>query len=330
MLIYNKNKAVRSFQTGGSTKRNRDWADWADDGISSFFSPSTVSRKPADTWALRTPNTSVAPPHVAASSPQVPINQAHWGNPTSPPALLDRYTKPTTSPYLPGYTAGNSQTSGVDRIKRIQRQLGVAEDGIWGPKTQAAFEVHSASTSSGGGRTGDATTSSISGRAGSTDTSKSLPSTAKRSANTDSRIDRIKMIQRRLGVKDDGLWGAKTQAAFEAMKETQRSLGFTGKDVDGIYGKKTQAALDKRVLDKADSDKRDAVAMSDMEDVEAAIKSGALKRKEDVAVAVTTDTRSKRDIRKDDIAYRRALRAAEKERGFASRRVGGIFYCSDS
>ena len=298
MLIYNKNKAVQSFQTGGSTKRNRDWADWADDGIRSFFSPSTVGRKPADTWALRTPNTSVAPSRVAVASPsRVPINQADWGNPSQPvdpwfttPSATAATQPATTIPYVPGYAAPERQSR--------------------------------PSNGTVAGRTG--------GAGATTSAKKTLPGSTRASANKESRIDRIKMIQRRLGVKDDGLWGAKTQAAFEAMKETQRSLGFTGKDVDGIYGKKTQAALDKRVLDKAASDKRDAVAMSDMEDVEAAIKSGALKGKEDVAVAVTTDTKSKRDIRKDDIAYRRALRAAEKERGFASRRVGGIFYCSGS
>lgn len=61
-----------------------------------------------------------------------------------------------------------------------------------------------------------------------------------------STAGKIKFIQRSLGVKADGMWGPKTQAAFEKMKATQESLGLTGKEVDGIRGTKTREALNKR------------------------------------------------------------------------------------
>lgn len=58
---------------------------------------------------------------------------------------------------------------------------------------------------------------------------------------------RIKSIQRSLGVKDDGIWGNKTQAAYLGMKKMQRSLGV--KD-DGIKGKETIAAIKRREEEK--------------------------------------------------------------------------------
>lgn len=39
-----------------------------------------------------------------------------------------------------GYTAPSSVTS-KDDVRNIQRQLGVTADGLWGPKTQAAYEA---------------------------------------------------------------------------------------------------------------------------------------------------------------------------------------------
>lgn len=297
MLIYNKNKAVQKFQAGG------------------IYLPVTLPNisgggAPSNTWA---PSFGAAPaPRQRQASAPVASGNNPWGaparniwDPITPGAPAA--TQPTTTiPYTPGYNAPARQA----------RPTGGAVTGRAGGGDAAGV----------GGRSGG-----ITGGAGATTPAKkTLPGSTRSSANTDSRVDRIKMIQRRLGVKDDGLWGAKTQAAFEAMKETQRSLGFTGKDVDGIYGQKTQAALDKKVLDKAANAKKGEEAMSDMADVEAAKKAGQLDGKTAVAASVVADSRSRREVRQDERAKRKAMKASEKERGFASKRIGGIFYCSDS
>lgn len=47
--------------------------------------------------------------------------------------------------YLSGYTPPSDVTSS-DQVKALQQQLGVTADGIWGPKTQAAYEKANGST----------------------------------------------------------------------------------------------------------------------------------------------------------------------------------------
>lgn len=127
---------------------------------------------------------------------------------------------------------------------------------------------------------------------------------------------RIKRIQRSLHVKDDGIWGDKTAAAFEAAKRTQESLGFTGKNVDGIIGTKTKEAL------KVAEDMLQANA--------AAAKITRTPISDNQDGVRQPYSRTNREIRQD----RREIRRDEREERRASRnvdefnlRTGGIFYC---
>ena len=74
-----------------------------------------------------------------------------------------------------------------EAIKELQRNLGVKDDGFWGPKSQAAFDKQR----------------------------RGLAATTKKGIE---ESDKIKYIQRRLGVKADGMWGPITQVAFDKMK----------------------------------------------------------------------------------------------------------------
>lgn len=142
---------------------------------------------------------------------------------------------------------------------------------------------------------------------------------------------RTKYIQRRLGVKADGIWGPKTEAAYKAMQETQRSLGFTGKDIDGIRGDKTTAAIAQR-----DATVREAIAPI-------ATKTTPIDRvlpmtfarqplsnremRQDARQIRRTERRDERELRRqarqaDDVAVANAVPGDE----FDIRRRGGIFY----
>ena len=73
-------------------------------------------------------------------------------------------------------------------IKCIQKILNVVQDGIWGPKTQAALNREIAKTGKGGNRN-------------------------------------LKLIQRELKAQPDGIWGPKSQAALNRV--LGRGEGFT-------------------------------------------------------------------------------------------------------
>jgi hypothetical protein len=158
-----------------------------------------------------------------------------------------------------------------------------------------------------------ATESAASKSAGTASKSAATANTGKQDSP---QIMRIKRIQRSLHVKDDGIWGDKTAAAFEAAKRTQESLGFTGKDVDGIIGTKTKGALkvaEDMLQANAAAAKITRTPISDNQD--------AIRQ---------PYSRSNREIRQD----RREIRRDEREERRASRnvdefnlRTGGIFYC---
>lgn len=164
--------------------------------------------------------------------------------------------------YVKGYTPPAGIRSTED-VKREQRRLGVKADGIWGPNTQAAYDKQSTSF-------------------------KQYGTSSKKTYSPPKGIDsvsEIKDIQRRLGVTVDGIWGKKTDVAWNNMrsggnksinltfttsnekakqdtyddfskprysapkgidsvdeiKQTQRRLGVT---VDGVWGSETQSAWD--------------------------------------------------------------------------------------
>ena len=76
----------------------------------------------------------------------------------------------------------------TNSIERIQKTLNVVQDGIWGPKTQAALNREIAKTGKGGNRN-------------------------------------LKLIQRELNAQPDGIWGPKSQAALNRV--LRRGEGFT-------------------------------------------------------------------------------------------------------
>lgn len=162
--------------------------------------------------------------------------------------------------YVKGYTPPAGIKSTED-VKREQRRLGVKADGIWGPNTQAAYDKQSTSF-------------------------KQYGTSSKKTYSPPKGIDsvsEIKDVQRRLGVTVDGIWGKKTDAAWNNMRsggnksinltfttsnynakqdnndslskpnysapkgidsveeimQTQRRLGVT---VDGVWGNETQSA----------------------------------------------------------------------------------------
>jgi len=125
----------------------------------------------------------------------------------------------------------------------------------------------------------------------------------------------IKRIQRSLHVKDDGIWGDKTAAAFEAAKKTQESLGFTGKAVDGIIGADTKKAL-KALNDELHVNMNAARATKTMiSDNQDAIRQPYSRTKKEVRQDL-------RQIRRNDREERRASRNMEE----FNLRTGGILY----
>lgn len=135
-----------------------------------------------------------------------------------------------------------------------------------------------------------------------------------------STAGKIKFIQRSLGVKADGMWGPKTQAAFEKMKATQESLGLTGKEVDGIRGTKTREALNKR--DNEASALIQSIKASDTND------------RSNETILNPVKSMTNRESRQEGRRVRRILREEERELRRNARREnadfafkqGGILY----
>lgn len=173
---------------------------------------------------------------------------------------------------------------------------------------------NSTSAPTAGSSTSSATGSSSSSRAGRSH------SVSKASGKGNSQADKIIRFQRTLGVKPDGIWGPKTQAAFEKVKATQEGLGFTGKDVDGIRGAKTKAAINARF---------DAAG----EQVRALEAPATYDRSKDPMVVVQP-TRTDREMRQEARRLRREMRQEKRElkrlspedKGDFAFKKGGILY----
>ncbi len=166
--------------------------------------------------------------------------------------------------YVNGYTtpAGiNSKTE----VKRIQAALGVKQDGVWGAQTQAAWSAQSQ-----GNISMPKTQAAVSQQA------QVRPDYAVSGFTPPSGVTNrqmVRSIQANLGVKQDGVWGSKTQVAgerqdgdlwqkdsaiqqisskgyippkgidgSEEIKQVQQRLRVK---VNGIWGKDTQEAWDK-------------------------------------------------------------------------------------
>jgi peptidoglycan hydrolase-like protein with peptidoglycan-binding domain len=134
-------------------------------------------------------------------------------------------------------------------------------------------------------------------------------------------VARIKRIQRTLGVEVDGIEGKETKRALEAMKETQRSLGFTGKDVDGIRGVKTNAAI-KAGRAKEIASYRENTPLPGLTP---AVTTRTMIDPDPNPIRITRPERTNKEMRQEKRAYRKAIRNAPDE--FDIKRRGGIFYC---
>lgn len=164
------------------------------------------------------------------------------------------------------FVSGYAPPKGVDskeKVKQIQATLGVKQDGIWGAKTQAAWngQGYGQLWKPEGGSSQAPEQSRM---------KHVVEGFVPPAGITDQKS--VRSIQATLGVTQDGIWGANTQAAWEKqygdlwgvsppaptqnsgykaptgidgkeeIRQVQQRLGITA---DGIWGKATQEAWDK-------------------------------------------------------------------------------------
>ncbi|NCB31704.1 MAG: hypothetical protein EOM66_09900 [Clostridia bacterium] len=107
--------------------------------------------------------------------------------------------------YVNGYVTPEGINSKAE-VKRMQAALGVKQDGIWGPQTQAAWNAQS----QGG--------SSMPKSASAAEPAIPRPDYAVSGFTPPAGVtdrQKVSAIQANLGVRQDGVWGAQTQAAWE-------------------------------------------------------------------------------------------------------------------
>lgn len=209
-----------------------------------------------------------------------------WGKNTQAAweAAYPTVSNQTSNYVVKGYATPVGVNSAAD-VRNIQKDLGVAQDGIWGAKTQAAWNAKQEAQS-------DYVLNGYS-------TPKYVNSS-----------EEVKRIQRSLNVEADGIWGPKTQAAWEAMRsggkmpESQYTMkGYStppgvdsdtdvrriqkvlGVKQDGIWGPDTQAAWDKMNQENQELDKyRAATKDKSLLDVYNEKATGALKESLDLEI----------------------------------------------
>ncbi|SDY85030.1 N-acetylmuramoyl-L-alanine amidase [Thermoactinomyces sp. DSM 45892] len=149
-------------------------------------------------------------------------------------------TIPATSPSTPT-TSGSSAPRTLrykspmmrgEDVVRLQKLLGIKADGLFGPDTDKAVRYFQRSKGLAvDGIVGARTRAALNGVK---KTSLKYPGTILKEG---SRGGYVKMIQSKLGVRADGIFGPKTEAA---VKSFQRRKGLS---VDGKVGPKTWAAM---------------------------------------------------------------------------------------
>ena len=160
----------------------------------------------------------------AARYGQGPLPTTVAGSGPSHPSAPARGVAPAVAPAVDG-SAELAAGSRGPAVRRLQEQLGVAADGVFGPQTRGAVErfqrAHGLAID---GVVGPQTRGAL---------AASLPQERYGSRGTDVRV-----VQQRLDIADDGIFGPQTRAAVERF---QQANGLT---VDGIVGPQTWAALE--------------------------------------------------------------------------------------
>jgi peptidoglycan hydrolase-like protein with peptidoglycan-binding domain len=137
-------------------------------------------------------------------------------------------------------TRGSSARSGGSAVRLLQRRLGITADGVFGPGTRRALKhFQRAHGLTPDGVAGPATWSAL-GLRGHHPLLKARRSRSAHRARRDhgsSHASAVRLLQRRLGIAADGVFGPGTQAA---LKRFQRAHGLTP---DGIAGPATWSAL---------------------------------------------------------------------------------------
>lgn len=124
--------------------------------------------------------------------------------------------------------------------------------------------------------------------------------------------ERIKRIQRSLGVEVDGMWGKETQTAYLAMKKTQEGLGLPQ---DGIRGKATtQGIYD-----------RDMVAVNSAKDMKVP---ATFDKSAGEEIVIAQPSKTPREMRREARVTRRKINFLDKinNEEYAAMRRGGLLY----
>ncbi|TDC78116.1 peptidoglycan-binding domain-containing protein [Streptomyces hainanensis] len=151
-------------------------------------------------------------------------------------------------------------------VRWLQRLVGVADDGLWGPNTETAYLRHVGNSGSGGRGTTDVRPVSYQQRAVNTLGHRPpLDVDGEFGPLTDAGV---RWLQRLVGVPDDGLWGPTTERAHQSyldhgarltvdgefgpttVRATQRAIGATP---DGDWGTASKRALQRHLNDVDDA-----------------------------------------------------------------------------
>lgn len=133
------------------------------------------------------------------------------------------------APVAPSNPAHHVLVPGVS-VQAVQRAVGAAQDGVWGPDTDAKVRQYQRGHGLvADGIVGPATWASMQGTA---PTSSSRP-TVKRGDSG----QYVAAVQRRLKINPDGIFGPATEAAVRAFQQRKHL------SVDGVVGPATWAAM---------------------------------------------------------------------------------------
>jgi peptidoglycan hydrolase-like protein with peptidoglycan-binding domain len=138
-------------------------------------------------------------------------------------------------------SAAGSRGSRAGAVRLLQRRLGIAADGVFGPGTKRALKrFQRAHGLTADGVAGPATWNALGVRGHHPVLKRGRTHAAHRSRSRrhgSSRASAVRLLQRRLGIAADGVFGPGTK---RALKRFQRARGLTA---DGVAGPATWRAL---------------------------------------------------------------------------------------